>query len=138
MWSGWLIFCDCGFSLSALWCPLSASTVLLGFSYLERGVSLHGCSSNAQLLLLTLDLGYLLTAATPDLGRGVSPHGRCSWPWTWGISSRRYCIFMYLKLFSPGTSLKLLIQFIGLAQSNHMMFWKTTTNIWPTQYLWSL
>ena len=34
----------------------------LGFSYLGRGVSLHGCSSKAQLLLLTLDEGYLLTA----------------------------------------------------------------------------
>ena len=32
----------------------------LGFSYLGRGVSLHGCSSKAQLLLLTLDKGYLL------------------------------------------------------------------------------
>ena len=39
----------------------------LVFSYLVRGVSLHGCSSKAQLLLLTLDKGYLLTAAPPDL-----------------------------------------------------------------------
>ena len=39
----------------------------LGFSYLGRGVSLHGCSSKAQPLLLTLDEGYLLTAALPDL-----------------------------------------------------------------------
>ena len=39
----------------------------LGFSYLGHGVSLHGCSSKAQLLLLTLDEGYLLTAAPPDL-----------------------------------------------------------------------
>ena len=30
------------------------------FSYLGCGVSLHGCSSKAQLLLLTLDVGYLL------------------------------------------------------------------------------
>ena len=29
----------------------------LGFSYLGHGVSLHGCSSKAQLLLLTLDEG---------------------------------------------------------------------------------
>ena len=29
----------------------------LGFSYLGRGVSLHGCSSKAQSLLLTLDEG---------------------------------------------------------------------------------
>ena len=47
----------------------------LGFSYLGRGVSLHGCSSKAQLLLLTLDEGYLLTAAPPDLERGVAPLG---------------------------------------------------------------
>ena len=45
----------------------------LGFSYLRRGVSLHGCSSKAQPLLLTLDEGYLLTAALPDLERGVAP-----------------------------------------------------------------
>ena len=31
LWSDWLVFCDCGFSLSALWCPLSVPTVLLGF-----------------------------------------------------------------------------------------------------------
>ena len=45
----------------------------LGFSYLEHGVSLQGCSSKAQLLLLTLDEGYLLTATPPDLGHGVAP-----------------------------------------------------------------
>ena len=39
----------------------------LGFSYLEHGVSLHSCSSKAQLLLLTLDEEYLLMAAPPDL-----------------------------------------------------------------------
>ena len=47
----------------------------LGFSYLGRGVYLHGCSSKAQLLLLTLDEGYLLTTAPPDLERGVAPLG---------------------------------------------------------------
>ena len=45
----------------------------LGFSYLGRGISLHGRSSKAQLLLLTLDEGYLLTAAPLDLERGVDP-----------------------------------------------------------------
>ena len=34
----------------------------LGFSYLGCGVSLHGCSSKAKLMLLTLDEGYLLTS----------------------------------------------------------------------------
>ena len=47
----------------------------LGFSYLGHGVSLHGCSSKAQPLLLTLDEGYLLTAIPPDLERGVAPLG---------------------------------------------------------------
>ena len=47
----------------------------LGFSYLEHGVSLHGCSSKAQLLLLTLDEGYLLIAALPDLQGGIAPLG---------------------------------------------------------------
>ena len=47
----------------------------LGFSYLGHGVSLHGYSSKAQLLLLTLDEEYLLTAAPPDLECGVAPLG---------------------------------------------------------------
>ena len=66
----------------------------LSFSYLGCRVSLHGCSSKVQALLLTLDEGYLLIATPPDLeheiaplgplaptqppllGRGVSPPGR--------------------------------------------------------------
>ena len=77
----------------------------LGFSYLGRGVSLHSCSSKAQPLLLTLDEGYLLTTALPDLqcgiaplgppapaqprllGRGVGPPGHCPWPQSCGCSS---------------------------------------------------
>ena len=77
----------------------------LGFSYLGRGVSLHGCSSKAQPLLLTLEEGYLLTAALPDfqrgiaplgppaptqtqlLGREVGPPGHRPWPPAWGCSS---------------------------------------------------
>ena len=47
----------------------------LGFFYLGHGVSLHGCSSKAQPLLLTLDEGYLLTAAIPDCQRGIAPLG---------------------------------------------------------------
>ena len=46
-----------GFSASAL---LEHLPSYLGFSYVECGVSFHGCSSKAQLLLLTLDEGYLL------------------------------------------------------------------------------
>ena len=47
----------------------------LGFSYLVHGVSLHGCYSKVQLLLLTLDEGYLLTTTPPDLEHGVAPLG---------------------------------------------------------------
>ena len=47
----------------------------LGFSYLGCGVSVHGCSSKAQLLLFTLDEGYLHTTAPPDLERGIAPLG---------------------------------------------------------------
>ena len=47
----------------------------LGFSYLGHGVSLHGCSSKAQLLLLTLDEGYPLITAPSDLECGVAPLG---------------------------------------------------------------
>ena len=31
MWSVWLAVCDCSFSLSALWSPLSVPTILIGF-----------------------------------------------------------------------------------------------------------
>ena len=47
----------------------------LGFSYLGRGVSLHGCSCKAHPLLLALDEGYLLKASPPDLECGVAPLG---------------------------------------------------------------
>ena len=44
----------------------------LGFSYLGHAVSLHGRSIKVQLLLLTLEEGYLLTNALPDLQRGIA------------------------------------------------------------------
>ena len=47
----------------------------LGFSYLGHGLSLSSHSSQAQPLLLTLDEGYLLTAAPPDLECGIAPLG---------------------------------------------------------------
>ena len=73
MCSDWLVFCDCG--LVCL--PSDALSQCLpfrwGFFYLGHQVSLHDSSSKVQLLLLTLDMGHILTAATPDLGRGISP-----------------------------------------------------------------
>ena len=56
--------------MSALCALLQHLPSYLGFSYLECGVSLHGCSSKAQLLLLTLD-----EVAPPDLEHGVAPLG---------------------------------------------------------------
>ena len=62
----------------------------LGFSYIGHGVSLHGCSSKVQPLLLTLDevtppdlergvapLSLPARMQLPLLGRGVAPLGRC-------------------------------------------------------------
>ena len=79
----------------------------LGFSFLGGGISLHGCSSKMQPVVLTLDEGYLLTAALPDLQPEmaplslsmpmqpalrrwmVPPPGRCPWPQVCGCSSRQ-------------------------------------------------
>ena len=55
--------------------PLKHLPSYLGLSYLGRWVSLHGCSSKVQLLLPTLDEGYLLTAAPLDPEHGVAPPG---------------------------------------------------------------
>ena len=57
VWLVWLVFCEYGFSVSALWCPLTTS--YLGFSYLGGGIS-------SRLLQQS-------TAAAPYLGWGVSP-----------------------------------------------------------------
>ena len=58
---------DLEHSVAALGPPPPVQPLLLG-----HGVSLHGCSSKAQPRLLTLDEGYLLMAAPPDLERGAT------------------------------------------------------------------
>ena len=58
VWLDWLVFCDYGFSVSALWCPLATPTVLLGFLLPWT----WGISS----WLLQLSAG-----AVPYLGQGV-------------------------------------------------------------------
>ena len=81
MWLDWLV------SVSMVSVCLPSDALLqhlpsyVGFSYLGCGVSLHGCSSKAQPLLLTLDEGYLLTAAPPDLQCGIAPLGPQCWSW---------------------------------------------------------
>ena len=69
----------------------------LGFSYLGRGISLHGCSSKAQPLLLTLEEGYPLTAALPDLQRGIAPLGLAQ--------PQLLCVGLFLPAAAPGLGL---------------------------------
>ena len=74
MWSDQIVVCDCGFSLSALWCPFSAPTILLGCLLpWTWGISSWLLQQSA--------------VATPYLGCGVTPLSRCPWPLTWGSSS---------------------------------------------------
>ena len=73
MWSDWLVFCDCGFSLSALWCPLLAPTILTWVS-------------------LTLDVEYLFTSAP-------AKHSCHSWPWTWCIPSQLLLLTLNVGYF---------------------------------------
>ena len=78
VWLDWLVFCECGFSVSALWCPLATPTILLGFLLpWAWGISSRLLQQSA--------------AAAPYLGRGVSPYHRSSWPSTWDSSSRPSC-----------------------------------------------
>ena len=59
VWLDWLVFCEYGFSVSPLWCPLATPTILHGFLLpWTWGIS-------SQLLQQS-------TATTPYLGRGVS------------------------------------------------------------------
>ena len=75
VWLDWLVFCEYGFSVSALWCPLATPTILIGFLLPWA----WGISS------------WLLqqsSATAPYLGWGVSPYCHCSWPSTWDSSPR--------------------------------------------------
>ena len=106
MWLDWLIFCDYGFSVSALWCPFATLTVLLGFLlywtwsissqllqqsvatvlYLGRGVS----SQEAALPDFEREvapLGPPVPMQPPLLGRGVAPLGRRSWHRECGLTA---------------------------------------------------
>ena len=78
VWLDWLIFCDYGFTVSALWCHLATPTVLLVFLL-------------PWMWVISSRLLQQSAAAAPYLGRGVSPHCRPSWPWTWNSSSRPSC-----------------------------------------------
>ena len=66
-------FCDYGLCVCPLM-PLATPTILLGFLLpWTWGISSQMLQKSA--------------AAAPYLGRGVSPHSRPFWPWTWSSSS---------------------------------------------------
>ena len=69
VWLDWLVFCEYGFSVSALWCPPATPTILLEF-----------------LLPWAWDISSWLlqqnTAAAPYLEQGVSTYHHPSWPST--------------------------------------------------------
>ena len=56
----------------------SRNTYRLTWVFLTLDVGYLGCSSKAQLLLLTLDEGYLLMAAPPDLEHGATTPQKAS------------------------------------------------------------
>ena len=97
MRSDWLVVCDYGLSVSALWCHLTTPTVLLGLLL----PWLWGIYS--QLLQQS-------AATAPYLGRGVSHQGRPYWPWTWSSSSLPSCtrtqllVVLKLQICVPTTS----------------------------------
>ena len=96
MWSDRLVFCDYGFSVSVLWCPLATPTILLGFILLWTwGISSWLLQQSA--------------AAALYLGWGVSPHGCPSWPWTWSSSSQPSCAHTAAASWTWGCSSRLLL-----------------------------
>ena len=52
------------------------TSLITHFSDLGHGVSLHGCSSKAQPLLLTLDEGYLIQKRCPFHYKGLECKSR--------------------------------------------------------------
>ena len=79
-------FCDYGFSVSALWCPLSTPTILLGF------LLPWTCGISSRLLQQS-------TAAAPYLGQGHP-----FWPWTWNSSSQPSCAHAVASPWTWGCS----------------------------------
>ena len=73
VWLDWLVFCEYGFSVFAPWCSLATPTVLLGFLLPWAWAISLWLLQQSQPLLLTLDEGYLLTAALPDLQCRIAP-----------------------------------------------------------------
>ena len=95
LWSDWLVFCDYGFSVSALWCPLATPTFLPGV--------LLPCTWGISSRLLQES-----AAAAPYLGWGVSSHSCPSWPWMWSTFSPPSCTSAAATPWRWGCSSRLL------------------------------
>ena len=114
LWLDWLVFCEYGFSVFPLWCPLATPTVLLGFLLpWAWGITSRPLQQNA--------------AIVPYLGWGVSPHCCPSWPSRWDSSSRPSCACTarrsnqsILKI-SPGISLEGMMLKLKLQYFGHLM-----------------
>ena len=92
VWLDWLVFCDYGFSVSALWCPFAAPTVLLGFLLpwmwgISSRLLQQSTPAAPDLERGVAPLGPPVPEQPPLLGCGVAPLSHCPWPQTWGISS---------------------------------------------------
>ena len=75
VWLDWLVFCDYGFSVSALWCPLATPTVSVGFLLPWMwGISSWLLQQSAAAAPY-LWPGVSPTTAPPDLEHGITPLG---------------------------------------------------------------
>ena len=90
-WLDWLVFCEYGFSVFAVCCPLATPTVLLGFLLPWA----WGISSG---------LFQQSAAIAPYLGQGISPHLHPSWPSVWDSSSRPSCACVATAPWTWGSS----------------------------------
>ena len=88
MWLDWLIFCDYGFSVSALWCPFATLTVLLGFLlYWTWSISSQLLQQSVATVLYLGRGVSSQEAALPDFEREVAPLGRRSWHRECGLTA---------------------------------------------------
>ena len=85
-WLDWLVFCEYGFSVFALWCPLATPTDLLGFLLL-----IEFCQENALVITNTLFQQhkrrlYMWTSLDGQHWNQVD-YILCSWRWRSSIQS---------------------------------------------------
>ena len=97
VWLDWLVFCEYGFSVSALWCPLATPSILLGF------LLPWTCGISSGLLQQS-------TATAPYLGWGVTPHCCPSWP----KPVRKYSRSHTTRLFRTNTQKRWPFHYRGL------------------------